>query len=145
VYGTFGLDAFKPFVVEIDWLRKRMYLTPSVGEAATRDQRLARWGTRLPPCARSGCVTLEHDGDVLKVIPDPGVEATGIEVVVAATEGPHELPRLDLNIPKGTRDRFDVRLRGEYADAFLEVVDVTPDPRGCAGGLPCAMIEEITP
>lgn len=142
--GTLGLDFFRPYKVASNWDHETIYLTPRDPEPASRALRLARWGTQLPACPHPGCVDIALDDQTLHVRPDPGV-ATPLEVVLAATSASgHDLPMLTLNLPPGS-PAFDEKLDTPYLGAKVEVVDVSPFPRGCPQGGACVLVQAPVP
>lgn len=157
--GTLGLDFFRPFVVAADWHHEKYFLTPRVPSAQATALRLARWGTALPACASTGCVTVtitaaaapapETTG-VMGMAPEraeaPGATTATIgrdllargvplEVVFSATSSTGQaLPPLTVNLPAG-EDGFTSTIAPMYVGAQLAVLDVSPFPRGQTGSV----------
>jgi hypothetical protein len=129
-----GLGFFASFSVSVDWPGRLLYLATRKDD---RQARLGRWGALVPRCVHAGCASFELRGTRLTARPDAaGVDLQLVIRAVAPSGG--QLPTLELSLPAGSPS-VTTELPSSYTNASLELLDVSPFPRSCAGARACVI------
>jgi hypothetical protein len=142
VEGALGLDFFRGYAVYASWHDRTYYLKARGDAAATATARLGRWGAALPACPHPGCVAAQivaaEGGPMLAVVRDPEAQGRGLEVLLTPVIAGKSPASLIVELPRGV-DRVDNALPPDYAGAQVQVADVSPFPRVCAGDGGCVV------
>ncbi|MGH9885208.1 MAG: retropepsin-like aspartic protease, partial [bacterium] len=142
VEGALGLDFFRGYAVYASWHDKTYYLKARGDAAATATARLGRWGAALPACPHPGCVAAQivaaAGGPMLEVVRDPETQGRGLEVLLAPLIAGKSPAPLIVELPRGV-DKVENALPPDYAGAQIQVADVSPFPRVCAGEGGCVV------
>lgn len=146
VDGALGLDFFAPFSVWVSWERSTAHIIARDEPAATVTARLARWGSAVPPCPHPGCISSEVSaaptagrdgaaGVTITVTRDAEARGRPLQVVLAPAPvaGKPAPGWIVANLAAGV-DRLSAPFGADYADATLQVLDVSPFPRACPEG-----------
>jgi hypothetical protein len=142
--GVLGLDFFRGFTVYANWHKQTYHLKPRGDAAATATARLGRWAAALPACPHPGCVTAQlaaaAGGPTLEVVRDAESASRGLEVLLAVAPAPGKSAvSLIVELPRGVDRIISNPLPADYAGATLQVADVSPFPRACAGEGGCVL------
>lgn len=135
--GLLGLNLLSRWRVLVDRDQGRLWLAPrATDRAAGAAARLARWGDTFASCAAPGCAVAEVvAGPRLVARRDPAAPPGAYEVVVDAGG---RLFRATL--PPGVAE-VSAPVRGAPEGAACVVVDASPYPAPCTGGVCITALE----